>query len=79
MKKTSISIFTVFMILIFILHRDIGFAADANDVISLLDAKIKSVSITEHSPEIKITDEQLKKADPCQVLNLLGKYENDLS
>ncbi|MFA5239262.1 MAG: hypothetical protein WC476_06090 [Phycisphaerae bacterium] len=52
-------------------------ANDANDVIPLLEARINSARIHTYPPEVKISEEQLRTADPRQVLNLLGKYEND--
>lgn len=67
----------LFIIAVLLSYSNTASAEKANNVITLLEAKINSARIRRYPPEIKITGEQLKNADPCQVLDLLGKYEND--
>jgi len=74
---TSIKYFVVLLIGTIAFYGSNGLAGDVNDVVKLLEAKINSARIREYPPEIKIQGEQLINADPCQILNLLGKYEND--
>lgn len=51
--------------------------ADATDTIGRVKAKMESARIREYPPEIRITDEQLKQADPNQMLAVLATYTQD--
>ena len=48
-----------------------------DDVYTLLKAKIESGRIREYPPEIKISDEQLREADPKKIMEILVTYETD--
>ncbi len=73
----TLKIFAVLLIGVITIYGDTSLANEPNNVMTLLEAKINSARISEYPPELKITEEQLRRADPCQVLNLLSKYEND--
>jgi hypothetical protein len=51
--------------------------ASDSDTISRVKASVESMRIKEHRPEIKITDEDLRRADPNQVLAVLEPYADD--
>jgi hypothetical protein len=51
--------------------------ASNGETISKVKASIESMRIRENQPEIKITDEDLRRADPNQVLAVLAPYARD--
>jgi len=52
-------------------------SASNSDAVSKVKASIESMRIKEHRPEIKITDEDLRRADPNQLLAVLEPYARD--
>jgi hypothetical protein len=66
----------IILLAILTFQADIVLAKEAADVTSLLKAKLEQAQDGEQKiVEIRITDEQLKVADPNEVLALLATYE----
>ena len=63
--------------MLFLLASASSILASTADTVSRIKAKVESLRIREYPPEIRITDEQLRAADPNQVLEVLAPYERD--
>jgi hypothetical protein len=67
---------TISIIFLLLASASPGLAGNT-DLASRLKAKMESVRIREYPPEITITDEQLRAADPNQLLAVLAPYGKD--
>ncbi|MBN2181412.1 MAG: hypothetical protein JW715_05825 [Sedimentisphaerales bacterium] len=71
------TLYAILSMVLFASITEIVQCKEESNIEDLMKARIESARIRENPPEIKITDEQLKAADPNKLLDILAPYEED--